>query len=192
MSDTPLLRDYREAVSFCDLPFVALDQLGQILPHSTSTSSLLDAPEFHFSISPAISAVNTFLFAGNSSPSTSVNTTSTPIIALQPRPTASIAFPGTAQIRFVSDQLLSSPLASSDAIEELCRSGCRLRRIIFFIEEASSSDWDYEPAKMELSDIRKRRGRRAPTLLFSRRPKAGSKSALVGGALAIRVCLGLA
>ncbi|KAF8026269.1 hypothetical protein BT93_F2929 [Corymbia citriodora subsp. variegata] len=177
MSDAPVSRHFEDAdeddLSFCDLPLssAAVDQPQGFFPsgpaHHPPASSLEDASDFEFSAAPAVSAVDAFLFCGRSVPYDEHECRVDPLLL------HSDSFRPREKLR--SDSLLrvtrsTSSVAPATACDRSSSSWRRHRALIGITKF---------PATMELSDIRKRQGRRAPAPLF---PVAeGGKEAVAGG-----------
>ncbi|XP_030451089.1 uncharacterized protein LOC115673144 [Syzygium oleosum] len=172
MSDTPLPRDFDDAdddaLSFCDLHFSPLHQPDPPLP---PTSPLLEASDFEFSTAgPTISAVDAFLFCGKSIP---FDERARRVDSLLLRSDSfgrlnSFRRDG-AKVRFASGQLLrSNSLRVARSRSSVAPAAASV------VGSSSSRRRQYRaligitkfPARMELSDIRKRQGRRAPAPLF--------------------------
>ncbi|KAF8021886.1 hypothetical protein BT93_G2124 [Corymbia citriodora subsp. variegata] len=181
MSDAPLPRDFEDAaaaddddaLSFCDLPLTALDQPHGPSPALSQAPPLWDAPDFEFAAGPTASAVDAFLFCGRSIP---YDEREYRVDSLLLRSDSFGRFNSFRRdgdkVRFASGQLLRSnslrmkrsrssvaPPAAAAASSSVGSSSLRRRhRALIGITKF--------PARMELSDIRKRQGRRAPAPLF--------------------------
>lgn len=168
MSDAPLPRDFEadadedDALSFCDLPLTtSLDQPRDGPP----SPPLWDAPDFEFSAGPpAASAVDAFLFCGRSIPfdeREQHRVDSFGRLDSFRRDGAKIRFAGgqllrSNSLRMKRSRSSAAPAAASASVGS--SSFRRRHRALIGITKF--------PARMELSDIRKRQGRRAPAPLF--------------------------
>ncbi|KAL3736419.1 hypothetical protein ACJRO7_025381 [Eucalyptus globulus] len=165
MSDAPVPRDFEDAdaddLSFCDLPLSAALDHPQGFFTRPPTSSPQDASDFEFSAGPAISAVDAFLFCGKSIPyderESRVGSLLLHSDSFGPR----------------DRPIASGHLIRSDSVLRVTRSSSSVAPATAC--DRSPSPWRRHraligitkfPARMELSDIRKRQGRRAPAPLF--------------------------
>lgn len=196
MADTLLPRDFvdddDDALSLCDLPFAALHRQPDgscpaALP--PPASPLQDAPDFEFPAGPAISTVDAFLFCGKPIPyddrecrvdSLLLRSDSFGRLNSFRRDGAKVRFASGQLIRSNSLRVARSRSSVAPAAASVRSSSSRRRhRALIGITKF--------PARMELSDIRKRQGRRAPAPLF---PAAeGGEQVVAGGRSGGHWCL---